>query len=75
MSRYINVLATKPAAQQEKIIDSERHLPTGLSLFGSVAAAFVLLYAIAAMLPHHAGAGQAGQLHGHLVFRGYVPQP
>jgi len=75
MSQYINTPVAKAIVQQEKTKEFHRHLPTRLRLFGTVAVVFVLLYAIGATLPHDAGAGQAGQPHGHIVFREYVPQP
>ena len=75
MSQYINTPVAKAIVQQEKTNKFHRHLPTRLRRFGAVAAVFVLLYGINATLPHDAGAGQAGQLHGHIVFREYMPQP
>jgi len=75
MSQYINMPVAKAAVQQEKISEFKRRLPTGLRVFGAVAAVLVLLYGIGGRLPHDAGAGQARQLHGHIVFREYVPQP
>ena len=75
MSQYINMPVAKAAAQQEKTSKSHRDFLAGLRLFCAVAAVFVLVHELGATQPHDAGAGQAGQPHGHLVFREYVPQP